>query len=272
MIVKALVENVSYTPDFHHKHGLSLFVETKNHKLLFDVGPNDLFVTNAKKLGVDLEMIDTVIISHGHSDHGGGLNTFLDLNKKAKVYINKKAFIKHYHKIDKEYVSISIHVYKRHLNRIVFVDDNYRIDDELFLFSSVKGRKYFSEANAKLYQKIDGKLTKDDFGHEQNLIINEEDKIVMISGCCHNGIINTLDRAKELSIEPTHIISGLHLYNPANKQSDSDDTIFGIAECLSKLDTVLYTCHCTGYNNYEKMKTVLHDKIDYLSCGRTINI
>ena len=83
MKITTLVENTS-GGDCKAVHGLSFYVETKQHRLLFDLGPDKTVFENAKKLGVDLGAVDTVVISHGHYDHGGALRQFLELNKTAK--------------------------------------------------------------------------------------------------------------------------------------------------------------------------------------------
>lgn len=81
--IVTLVENTKCDKACGSKYGLSFYIETKNHKILFDVGPNDLYYKNAKKLGINIEDVDTLILSHGHFDHAGGLNHFLKVNKKA---------------------------------------------------------------------------------------------------------------------------------------------------------------------------------------------
>ena len=66
MIIKTLAENTSLTEDFGNEHGLSLYIETKGHKILFDVGASNLFLQNAQKLGVNISDVDFLVISHGH--------------------------------------------------------------------------------------------------------------------------------------------------------------------------------------------------------------
>ena len=86
-----LVENEPGFSGCEAAHGLSFYVETKNHKLLFDTSPSEVILRNAEKLGVDLSAIDTVILSHGHYDHSGGILPFVDLNSKAKIYMQHNA-------------------------------------------------------------------------------------------------------------------------------------------------------------------------------------
>ena len=77
MVIKVLSENTAAAPEFKAEHGLSLFIETGDHKILFDTGAGGVFLENAKKLGVDIAQADFAVISHGHYDHGGGVRQFL---------------------------------------------------------------------------------------------------------------------------------------------------------------------------------------------------
>lgn len=92
MLIKTLVENTSISKDFGSEHGLSLYIETKKHKILFDVGASELFLKNAKKLDVSIADVDFLVISHGHYDHGGGLKSFLHENTKVEVFLHRLAF------------------------------------------------------------------------------------------------------------------------------------------------------------------------------------
>jgi 7,8-dihydropterin-6-yl-methyl-4-(beta-D-ribofuranosyl)aminobenzene 5'-phosphate synthase len=96
MIVKVLAENTTSSEALGSEHGLSLYIETETHKILFDTGASGLFAENAEKMGVDLTRVDLAVISHGHYDHGGGLKTFLGINNWAKLYLHQKAFEPHY--------------------------------------------------------------------------------------------------------------------------------------------------------------------------------
>ena len=91
MRVVCLIENTEGTAGCGIEHGLCLYVETEQHKLLLDTGASDLFIKNAEIKGVDLTEVDTVVISHGHSDHGGGLEAFSRINPNAKIYMQASA-------------------------------------------------------------------------------------------------------------------------------------------------------------------------------------
>ena len=71
------------------EHGLSIYVETDRHKILFDSGQSNAFIKNAETLGINLEEIDTAVLSHGHYDHSGGWKGFLEVNQKAEIYMQR---------------------------------------------------------------------------------------------------------------------------------------------------------------------------------------
>ena len=96
MIIKTLVEDTTSKNNLRSEHGLSLYIETSGKKILFDSGTSGLFMENAIKMGIDISKIDYAIISHGHNDHGGGLERFFEANSKAEVFIHESAFDKHY--------------------------------------------------------------------------------------------------------------------------------------------------------------------------------
>ena len=129
MKIQCLVENTKYNK-LKPKHGLCFYIETKKHKILFDLGPNDLFIKNAQLLNIDISKIDTVIISHGHKDHGGGLESFFKINNIAKIYVQKNAFDKFFTKVLFFNAYIGLDLSLKNNKQIVFVDNDYVIDEE----------------------------------------------------------------------------------------------------------------------------------------------
>lgn len=90
--ITTLVENCVYGRKLQAEHGLSLYIETPENRLLFDTGASDLFIRNARLLNIDLQKVDYLVLSHGHSDHTGGLRHFLELMPKQRLFANAKCF------------------------------------------------------------------------------------------------------------------------------------------------------------------------------------
>ncbi|WP_027398331.1 MBL fold metallo-hydrolase [Anaerovorax odorimutans] len=273
MIIKTLVEDTSVSPEYRNEHGFSLYIETKKHKILFDLGASDLFLENAKKMNVDIKNVDLVIISHGHYDHGGGLNAFLQNNSKAKIYIHNKAFEGHFSNRNNGISYIGIDDSLKSNNRIIYTKDYLYIDDELELFSNVKGREFFSSCNKVLLTKSRDKYIEDTFEHEQNLIIKNNSKIILIAGCAHNGIVNIINHFNKICSSPAdYIIGGFHLYNYSAKQSEDPKTVNQIAKILNETKANYYTGHCTGPEAFKQLKEIMEDKIQYLATGSVVEI
>ena len=273
MKVKVLVENTSVSSKYKSKHGLCLYIETAKHKILFDLGANGLFLENARKMGVNIADIDTVVISHGHIDHAGALPLFLQHNSSAKIYIRESAFDKHYTKVLGLPFSVGLDRSLKNNKQIIFTDSVEVIDDELTLFSDVQSNELTSSSNLALLAEINGKKQIDNFKHEQNLLIKDGNKAVLFAGCAHAGIVNIKACAEQLtSGQPLVIIGGFHLYNPISKKHESKELVDKIAERLHDGETRYYTCHCTGQWAYSMMKEKLQDRLQHLSTGKEIEI
>ncbi len=91
MRIVNLIENTEGVEGCSCAHGLSFYIETEKHKLLFDLGPSGDTLGNAGQLGVDLKAVDTVILSHGHYDHSGGIISFSEINNDAPIYMQRSA-------------------------------------------------------------------------------------------------------------------------------------------------------------------------------------
>lgn len=260
--IVSLVENTTKC-NLKTAHGLSLYIKTPNHRILFDLGGDDTFIHNAKRLGIDISAIDTVIISHGHKDHGGALKLFLDLNHSAKIYVQRQAFAPHFSHRSTGIGDISLDTALLENRQIILLDGEHEIDNELTLFKVTDNSQCPSGANSSLYEGN----TPDKFEHEQNLIIKNKQPI-LIMGCGHNGIINIMKRAENLN--PKICIGGFHLTSPSADRDEPQKLIDEIIKKLEKYsDIKFYTCHCTGERVYKYMRSKMKN-INYLSCGETL--
>ena len=272
-----LVENTEGSSGCGVEHGLCFYIETAKHKLLMDTGQTDLLIGNAEKLGIDLTAVDTVVLSHGHYDHGGGILPFAQINPTAKIYVPAAAFGEYY-SVNKagepHYIGLAAEI--EELPQVVKVtaeDGIYQIDDELSLFSGIGNEHPIPSANRRLKKKADGELVQDDFAHEQCLVIKEGVKSILLSGCAHHGILNILDRYIALyGKEPDIVISGFHMMRK-NGYSDEDiNMIIDTALALRQYKTVFYTGHCTGVEPYNAMKKLMGTQLHYVHSGDEVRI
>lgn len=272
MRVTSIIENTS-NKALPVEHGLSLYIEKDDEqKVLFDMGQSDLFARNAAALSLSIADIDVAVISHGHYDHGGGLKTFLQGNSKAKVYIHKDAFQPHYSLKDSGLRYIGIDKDLANSERILRCDKQTDINTGMTLFADVQGNCCNPIGNRLLFGPLEKE--NDDFHHEQSLIIEEADKVVLFAGCAHRGIVNILRRAVEVAGKaPTHVFAGMHLVKSGLNESEEDQFIESLATELKKYKgTMFYTMHCTGEEPYRKLKSLMGSQIDYLACGDSIMI
>lgn len=264
MKILTLIEDTRGKSEVKAEHGLSFYVETKNHKLLMDTGASDLTWENATKLGVDTSKVDTVIISHGHYDHAGGLLGFSHQNPNAHIYMQKLAAGDFFH--GDRYIGIDKRILG--LPHLHLLDGDYKIDDELCLFSGITGRTLWPKSNLVLSEKVDNKMIQDCFLHEQCLVINNSNQNILISGCAHNGILNILSRFKDIyHAYPNVVISGFHMMKKTVYTEDEIDNIRETAYALTKVPTIFYTGHCTGQAAFDIMKEIMGVQLQQIHSG-----
>lgn len=249
-----LIENTTLSPALTAEHGLSLYIETDNHKILFDMGQSPTFAENAEKLGVNLREVDIAILSHGHYDHGGGLAKFLELNSTAPVYVNRHAFGPHYNASDK-YIGLDAALQNH--PRLIFTEGETQIAPGLSLHTLP-----FPPADTSGLQRMeDGILLPEDFRHEQYLTIEEAGRTILISGCSHKGIVPIANHFR-----PDVLIGGFHL------MKITDPEILDTYARNLPANTTYYTGHCTGSAQFEHLKTTLSPRLFSLSTGASFVI
>jgi len=271
MLIRTLVENTTLDHQLRAEHGLSLYIESGGERMLFDLGGGTLFLENAQKMGIDLAKIDRVIISHGHNDHGGGLRTFLETNKTAKVYLQKNAFDPHFSFRSERKIDIGLDPTLMADPRIILTEDFYQINENCVLFSGVPITRYFPSMNQNLYKLAGTELLIDDFDHEQNLIVQEESLSVVFIGCAHRGVVNILDEVRNrMGKYPTHVIGGFHMSSRSSGVTEDPETIVQVAQYFKKTNCRFFTGHCTGEIPYRIIKKIIGKKLQKITTGKTL--
>ncbi len=288
MKIIALMENTTADPTLQCEHGLSLYIETGEHRILFDMGQTAAFADNAQKLGVDLAAVDLAVLSHGHYDHGGGIARFLEINKTAPLYVSGYAFEPHYNGSAK-YIGLDpalledstvrrrfrfVGAEEKTLEKGIISCDGSAAAQErpwvlapgVELYSCQDQTVYHAIDSAGLSVRQDGQLIPEDFRHEQYLLIHEGGKRVLLSGCSHRGILNILRW-----FQPDILVGGFH-FSKWDLNGEGRVRLDQAAALLSRQNGIYYTCHCTGLEQYVYLKKQMGDRLRYLSTGQVLEI
>lgn len=254
MKVVTLMENTACREDLCFEHGLSLYIETEHHKILFDAGQSAAFAKNAEKLGVDLRKVDFALLSHGHYDHSGGLGKFLEINEKTPVYVSRHAFEPHYSA--NGYIGVDPAL--KDNSRIICVAGETTLAEGITLHRIEAAPM----DTAGLLVEENGIRKPDDFRHEQYLLLEEKGKRILISGCSHKGILNIVDAFK-----PDILIGGFHFM-----KIEDEKKLEEAAKKLLGYNTAYYTGHCTGQKQYDYLKAIMGERLHYIAAGTILEL
>lgn len=264
MRITALIENTTGVNGCAVEHGLSLYIETNSHNILFDAGRGSLFASNASKMGIALDDVNFAVLSHGHDDHAGGMSTFFRLNKNAPLY-TREGYDRTRYASAGRYAGVE---------PLLIGHPRVRILKEE-IFQPVDGVKILCfpdrECVAPVYtsgmmELSGGYLRPESFLHEQYMLINENGHNVLFTGCSHRNILNIMHWTKNIKIDA--VIGGFHLKDfPVDKYPERIDET---AARLMEYPPLYWTCHCTGIPQFRRLKETMGDRLHYLSSGETI--
>lgn len=269
MKATVIVDNIN-SGEISGEWGLCIFIEYENKKILLDTGASTLFVNNADKLNISLSDIDFAVLSHAHYDHANGMRKFFEINNRAKFYLQDGCAENCYFKkwIFYKYIGLPRGVVKKYQDRIVYASGDYRICEGISLIPHKTSGLHTIGKRENMYQKRKGKWYPDDFSHEQSLVFEISQGLVVFNSCSHGGAVNIINEvaAAYPGKKVLALIGGLHIFNkPENEVRE-------LAKMIK--DTGIehvYTGHCTGKKAYGILKEELGDVIHQFRVGLIMN-
>ena len=245
--ITVVVENTADQRGLLAEHGLAFWIELEHKNVLFDTGQGKVLGANAQQLGIHPETADAICLSHGHYDHTGGLRDILRSARRAVVYVHRAAFEPKYARnpdgsardigmpfLDEQQV--------REAAKLVLVEEPTEICEGLYLTGPVPRTMDFEDTGGAFFKDQDC-TRPDDLPDDQAAFLETPAGTVVILGCAHAGVINTLHYVRKLTEgRPVHtVIGGMHLLQASPERMDKT------VRQLRRLDVRrLLPCHCTG--------------------------
>ncbi|MCW4033739.1 MAG: MBL fold metallo-hydrolase [Candidatus Bathyarchaeota archaeon] len=278
--ITVLIENTKNKtkPKLKAKHGLSFLItatiDDKTATILMDTGPSpDALLHNADVLGAQLQNVDAVVLSHGHYDHTGGLLAALERIEKIvpvvahpKSFETKLSMMPHLRFIGAPFKTRDI---EKAGGAPVLVKDALLIAESITTTGEVPRITSFEKVEG--FSLVENEsLQNDDMVDDQSLVINVENKgLVIIAGCAHSGIINTIKHAQKLTKTDKiyAVLGGFHLI------SGNDKKIQSTVEELKQFDPKLVApCHCTGKKATKKIAEAFGKRCRVLCTGDIVEL
>ena len=256
-----LADNRAKDPSFKTEHGLSILLETERSRILLDTGASDVFIRNAMQMGIELGTVDYVFVSHGHSDHAGGLRHFMEVNKRAKVIVAPEAVKGKFYSQRNGLHSITTVWPEEIGERFIMVDHTCEVADGIQVMAHIPQVHPVPKGNRHLFIKDDeGNCLPDDFQHELALYTDG----LLFTGCAHSGLENILAACPW---PVSTVVGGFHLLDG----HESRDELLGLAQRLTDNypQTVFHTSHCTGDIVYAIMKKAMAERLHAFCSGTT---
>lgn len=259
-----LAENHADNAAFGCEHGLSLSLQSEGRHWIFDLGQGRLFLETAQQLGISLSTVDGVILSHGHYDHGGGLEALLQLGLHIPIYLSEHAFDDYYNSRGKR---IGLDVDLKDATDLHFVSERYALSADACVCTFPKEKQCVPVDAGGLMRYEKGMFKADDFRHEMVLSFRDKGRHIVVSGCAHWGILNWVN-----ALKPDVFIGGFHLSKWSLETQEDRQRLRTLAQQLKTSGTIYYTGHCTGDEQYAILKEILGEHLEPFATGRCFEI
>jgi len=261
----------------HAEHGLSCHLETvskgRSSFFMFDYGLDPLgIIKNMELLGIDIGRVDAFGLSHGHFDHWGGLLTILGRARPGiHLYVGEEAFARRFSRrpgsndlidlgrLDKEAIE------HQGIAEIVEVDEPIEVMPGCYLTGTIERVTDYEQGSPNLIIQRGGSFERDHFPGEQAVVCNIKGKgLVILSGCAHAGIVNTVKHAQQISgTEKVHaVIGGFHLVNAAPEIIKK-----AVADMKQIAPDYIIPAHCTGFEAIAQLAIAMPEQFILNTAG-----
>lgn len=269
--VTILCDNLAGAPLFVAEHGFSALVDVEGRKLLFDVGRKMATLTNAALLKADLKSVEALIISHGHYDHTGGLEDVLRTIGKKRLIIHPDAFGSKYMKNDFIDLYVGMTIRKELLYSLAEIDlrnEPVEVIPGVFTSGEVARKTDYEIGDSSMKIKTDSGFETDELKDDMSIAVKTQKGLVVIMGCAHAGMINTLFQLRDVTGEERirAVIGGSHL---GFLQPDQLEKSISALKEINPERVVL--SHCTGPYAAARIYNEFPTSFLFSSTGMTIS-
>lgn len=282
--ITVLVEDTVHEARMRAEHGLSLYIDAGGYRILFDTGASALFLGNAKNLGLHLNDLDALVLSHNHYDHTGGVEFLIDLYSGApSIFAHPKTFSQSYAKPKTECKTqpaggaaraigfpypLGLEGLQKRGLKLTMNREPLEIHKDIWLSGEVPRNCPFEEVGNRFF--LDPQLKRaDNVIDDQSLICKTDKGLIVISGCCHSGMVNTLEAVATLfpGIPVWAVVGGFHLLHADAKRLKRS------VDYLKSLDPQQVAAgHCTGFDALCSLRRAFGKRFRRLSVGDRFSI
>ena len=273
--ITTLSENTAGRGKLLAEWGLSILVETDNKSVLLDTGSSVSAAHNADVLGIDLSKIDKIVLSHGHYDHTGGLRQILEkMRREVEILAHPNIWQAKYARRNDEpdrYIGIPFQRNELESLGATFnlTSESVKIGDSIMTTGEIPMETGFEQVDAGLFIKDDHGCQPDKIMDDRALIVDTESGLIVILGCAHRGIINTLYHARQITGKEMiyAVIGGSHLINTSEKR------LWQTIATLRELNIQrLGLCHCTDLPAASVLAQEFSESFFFNKAGTVITI
>jgi len=246
------------------EHGFSVWLEASGRRILYDTGQGKALLPNADILECDLEQIDVLVLSHGHYDHSGAVAEVVQRAGSSRVFCHPNAFVPRYSiKTGESPRNIAMPLHNGEAlfsvpdNRVRWVTRPRMIAGGIGISGPIPRLHPLEDTGGPFFLDPEGRHP-DPIKDDMAMWIETDRGLVILTGCCHSGLINTVEHIRALSgVENIYgVIGGLHLV------SASRDRLESTCHALRRWNPVFVVpCHCTGEEAQSYLRVALGERV-----------